>query len=434
MTLRTKFILLIAGAIIIPLISMMGALILYKNYMNLADPVSVRKELDESYQKIKTVEDLSLILDNFNNSYFSMMIEEPERIKSSYDDPALFSSVSRLEAFTPRVIIDSRIHTLADGQNVLIIFGFDLLNINGRIFPFIFLITSLIVLIIISLFIIRSINNSISRLEEATGKIASGNLDFEIDTKGQDKFGSLARSLDTMRDQIKMEYDRRNRFFMGISHDLKTPLASITGYADALTEGMAEDRKSMDKYLKIIKDKSHLLEQRITHLIHYLKLSNYDFQTSLEEKSLSHFLRSFLEVQSEEAGFHGHKLEGNIKITDDLLIQFDEELLGRALENLLQNAFRYGSENESVNLSCYRAYDHIVFVIENKGMKIPEEQLKHLFEPFFRGDKARKGDGFGLGLASVKSIVESHGWSISADSTELRTRFTILIPVVESRD
>jgi signal transduction histidine kinase len=281
MTLRTKFIFLIAGAIIIPAISMMGAIILYKNYMNLADPVSVRKELDESYQKIKTIKDFPLILDGFNDSYFSMIIEEPELIKSSYDDPFEFSSTSRLEAFTPRVIIDSRIHTLEDGKNVLIIFGLDLLNIHGRIFPFIFLISSLIVLIMISLFIIRSINKSISRLEEATGEIARGNLDFELETGGNDRFGSLARSLDTMRDQIKMEYDRRNRFFMGISHDLKTPLASITGYADALTEGMAEDPESMDKYLNIIKDKSHLLEQRITHLIHYLKLSNYDFQTSL---------------------------------------------------------------------------------------------------------------------------------------------------------
>jgi signal transduction histidine kinase len=408
---------------------MMGAIILYKNYMNLADPVSVRKELDESYQKIKTIKDFPLILDGFNDSYFSMIIEEPELIKSSYDDdPFEFSSTSRLEAFTPRVIIDSRIHTLADGRNVLIIFGLDLLNFNGRVFPMIFLVSSLIVLIVLSLFIIRSINKSISRLEEATGEIARGNLDFELETGGNDRFGSLARSLDTMRDQIKMEYDRRNRFFMGISHDLKTPLASITGYADALTEGMAEDPESMDKYLNIIKDKSHLLEQRITHLIHYLKLSNYDFQTSLEEKSLASFLRSFLEVQSEEAGFHGYTLEGEIGISDDLLIQFDEDLLGRALENLLQNAYRYGSKEDPVRFDCYKSYDKIELVVENKGVPIPLEQQQHLFEPFFRGDKARKGDGFGLGLASVKSIIESHNWTISVDSIENRTRFSITIP------
>jgi signal transduction histidine kinase len=98
------------------------------------------------------------------------------------------------------------------------------------------------------------------------------------------------------------------------------------------------------------------------------------------------------------------------------------------LENLLQNAYRYGSKEDPVRFDCYKSYDKIELVVENKGVPIPLEQQQHLFEPFFRGDKARKGDGFGLGLASVKSIIESHNWTISVDSIENRTRFSITIP------
>jgi len=121
-------------------------------------------------------------------------------------------------------------------------------------------------------------------------------------------------------------------------------------------------------------------------------------------------------------------LSWTIDIPETLEIPFDEELLIRVLENLIQNGFKYGTTGETVSVKCYLRENIIHILVANKGPAIPEEILPLLFEPFFRGDKSRKSDGFGLGLASVKSIVESHGWAISVTSENDNTVFAITIP------
>jgi len=427
--LKTRFTMLIVGVIVIPLIVMGLSFAILNNYMSVSDPGHVAAQFNYRLDEVKVADDLKSLSEDFGNSYFALMVEEPELLASSDAGLLNYNRLPRDGDTAPRLIIQSKMHTLEDGKDVLIIFGMNLFDVNGRIFPLILIISTLSVLIILSILIIRSINSSIRKLEKATGQIAQGDLDFELETKGNDSFGSLAKSLDSMRHQIKMEYDRRNRFFMGISHDLKTPLSSITGYADALCEGMANDTATMQKYLGIIKSKSHQLEQRISHLIHYIKLSNYDFQTSLIEKPLSAYLSDFLGVQEEDWGFHNKTLTWSVKIPENLCIPYDEELLGRALENLLQNAYKYGNIEKAVQVHCRKLTDCIEIDVKNEGEKIPEEISSHLFEPFFRGDKSRKGDGFGLGLASVKSIVESHGWSITVHSNSENTIFTIIIPL-----
>lgn len=429
MNLRMRFTLLIVGAILIPVLVMGISFTIFNNYMYPSDPRDIVREFNQTLEGIESVEQFNEQILNLENSYFSLIVETPELIASNSQDFNMYSRYPHDEKISPKVIIQSKVHKLKDGSEVLVILGLNMFDVSGRIFPVLFLISTLGALIVLSLVIIRSINRSIGKLEVATGEIADGNLNFELDTSGTDKFGSLARSLDTMRHQIKMEYDRRNRFFMGISHDLKTPLSSITGYADALIEGMAEDKKTSEKYLGIIKNKSHQLEQRISHLIHYIKLSNYDFMTSLEKKALVPYLEEFLEMHKEEAGFYNQTLNWTVDFSENPFIPFDEELLGRALENLIHNAFKYGLEGEPVSVYCSLKKNKMNINIENKGQKIPDDVLPYLFEPFFRGDKSRKGDGFGLGLASVKSIVESHGWSISVESQKEKTVFSISIPV-----
>jgi signal transduction histidine kinase len=374
-------------------------------------------------------EDFPQLTKDLDDSYFAMMVERPELIASSIEEiTALNEYPDRVGQNDIWIMLSSGVKYFDDDSEALIIFGMNLSQVRSRFFPLIFLVISAVALVTLSLLTIGSINRSISKLEETTGKIAEGDLNVDIDTSGTDKFGSLAKSLDTMRNQIKAEYDRRNRFFMGVSHDLKTPLASITGYADALIEGMADDKVAIEKYLNIIKGKSHQLEERITHLIHYIKLSNYDFQKSLTKLSLKEFLTDFVEVQSEEAQFKGRDFIWEDNLKSEQLLSFDKDLLSRALENLIQNAFKYGDPQAPVKMLCYLNYENIEIVIENCGNQIPEDQLDFIFEPFYRADKSRKGEGFGLGLASVKSIIESHGWNIGVDSSNMRTQFKISIP------
>jgi len=425
MNLRLRFFLLVVGVIFIPILVLGLSYFIFRSYLISSDPRDIAREFNSTMNEIESIEEFRTIAENLDESYFGLMVETPELIVSTNEDLVKYNNPTEEESFSPKMIIQSRVHTLKNGSKVLVILGYNMADISMRFFPIILIISSVSVLIILSLLIIRSINLSIGELEIATGKIAQGDLDFELNTKGSDKFGSLARSLDTMRHQIKMEYDRRNRFLMGISHDLKTPLSSITGYTDALIEGMADDEETTEKYLEIIKNKSHQLEKRISNLIHYIKLSNSDFRAGLEEKSISGYLTEFLEVHEEEAGFREQALNWSVDIPHDYLIAFDEDLLGRALENLIQNGFKYGYEGTPVTIMCILKKSEIEISIKNKGKVIPADVRPHLFEPFFRADKSRQGDGFGLGLASVKSIVESHGWTISVQSEKDSTLFRI---------
>ena len=256
-------------------------------------------------------------------------------------------------------------------------------------------------------------------------KIASGDLDFHLETKRNDKFGSLSASLNTMRQQIKSEQDRRNRFFMGVSHDLMTPLAHISGYSEALLEGLSQNDEMTTKYLKIINGKAYQMEQRITRLLNYLKTNNSEFQQDLEKQSIAPFLRDFLRLQEEEQRLYKRDLTWNIEISENILVSFNEDLLARAMENLIQNSFKYGAEGKTVKIETLRKENNLLIQVINQGTPIPPETLKYIFEPFFRGDKIRQGDGFGLGLSSVKSIIDSHGWEITVQSTESETLFCI---------
>ncbi len=141
-----------------------------------------------------------------------------------------------------------------------------------RFIPMIALLSVLAFMTLMSMLIIRSINVSIAHLEEGTRRISEGDLDFELKARGNDRIASLTRSFDDMRRRVREETATRSRFIMAVSHDLKTPLASITGYLDAIEDGIASDPAQMEKYLAIIRDKAGLLGSRISQLIDYVKL------------------------------------------------------------------------------------------------------------------------------------------------------------------
>lgn len=289
----------------------------------------------------------------------------------------------------------------------------------------------LLFLILLSVGTVRSIERSILHLEQSTRRIASGDMETPVVLEGDDTFVALAHSFDVMRMKVKAEHERRMRFFMGVSHDLKTPLASITGYSEALLDNLAGDDATRIRYLGIIHDKGKLLDRRINQLIQYIKISDDGFNANLESQPIARFLETFLELQREEASLLGVVLDGRIVLPATLEISFNQDLVTRAMENLLQNCFRHGDTTKPVQMMASLLPDgvHIAFVNAYKA-PVPPEVLQHVFEPFYRGDQSRKGEGFGLGLASVKSIVDIHGWRIEAEANDRdgTISFQIIIP------
>lgn len=283
---------------------------------------------------------------------------------------------------------------------------------------------------LMSFFILRSLNRSIVTLEGATRKISEGDLDFEIPVRGNDEISSLTRSFNRLREALKDEYGRRARFIMGVSHDLKTPLALIQGYVEAIEDGYARDPEMHKKYLSIIQDKTQTLEGMVEDLIQFVKMETGEWRMTFQSVPLKAFLTGICRRYAEDALILKREFFSEVVLPDDLSVSMDEGLINRALENLLGNAIRYTTEGGRVLLTAKRDGDHVELAIADTGIGIPAEELDRIYDPFYRGTNSRREQGFGLGLTTVRSIVQGHGWSIQVSSTvDQGTVFTVRIPM-----
>jgi signal transduction histidine kinase len=283
---------------------------------------------------------------------------------------------------------------------------------------------------LMSFLILRSLNRSILTLEGATRRIADGDLDFELPARGNDQIGSLTRSFDSMRRALKEEYARRARFIMGVSHDLRTPLTLIQGYVEAIADGFAAEPDSQKRYLSIILDKTRSLEGMIGDLIEFVRMETGEWRMTHLDVPAAQFLTGLARRFAEDALILKREFSWSVVVPEGVRVRMDSRLLSRALENLVGNAIRYTTENGRITLNAHHETDAIVLSIADTGIGIPKEDLSRIFDPFYRGTNSRRETGFGLGLTTVKSIIESHGWSISVASELGRgSTFTILMPV-----
>ncbi|MCF6334530.1 MAG: HAMP domain-containing histidine kinase [Spirochaetales bacterium] len=436
MNLKIRFLLLIIGTFIIP-----NALIMLTVWLSFGSI----ENLKATHEQLARYYQLYELIDNEvdPNEFATFVKDLPPEMNARILDG---DSQKRNEIFTdfiarnkngniPKVTLEALTVTYKNGDGSVLIINRPLIDkysiFRNKPLPFIFTFILYSVITLLSLILIRSINISLKRIEEATRKVAEGDFEFELKTKGNDSIASLARSFDIMRRKVKDEYDRRARFFMSVSHDLKTPLTSISGYADAVLAGYAEDKETLNKYMEIIRSKTNLLSSRISQLIHFVKLETRDWKETFEPVMFRTFLRDLLESFKLEASLYKHTFEYELDIPYDIKVIMDRELVVRSFENLLHNAYRYSYPGSVVTFTAVRKGEGILLSVVNRGEGIERDDLFRIFEPFYRGLKGRNDEGFGLGLANVAAVIKSHGWEISAVS-ELKkeTTFTIIVPIV----
>jgi signal transduction histidine kinase len=283
---------------------------------------------------------------------------------------------------------------------------------------------------LMSFLILRSLNGSILTLEGATRRIAGGDLDFVLPARGNDRIASLTRSFDSMRRALKEEYARRARFIMGVSHDLKTPLTLIQGYVEAIADGYAVEPEAQRKYLGIILDKTRSLETMIADLIEFVRMETGEWRMTHRDVPIRGLLMEGARRFAEDALILKREFGWSIDLPDAATVRMDAGLFSRALENLVGNAIRYTERDGKISLGAQAEAGQVVLSISDKGVGIPAEELSRIFDPFYRGTNSRREQGFGLGLTTVKSIIESHGWSIGVSSEiGIGTTFTIRMPL-----
>jgi signal transduction histidine kinase len=278
-----------------------------------------------------------------------------------------------------------------------------------------------------------TISKSITLLEKNTQRIADGELSVELEVPGSsnssNEITSLTENLDKMRCAIKDEQERRTRFIMGISHDLRTPVAVIKGYTEALSDSIITDPAQMQNALELISTKTNQLETMIDTLINFVKLDSKDWREQLVSQPLLPVITEFADAAVMTGTVFKRQVTSSITIAPDRMIPFDKQLLQRALENIFSNALRYTTEGDSITICAAEADKNISITIEDGGCGIDAKDKEHIFDLFYRGTNSRREPGMGIGLAVVKNIIDTHGWFVNVKSQKgIGTSFIITIP------
>ncbi|GBF76541.1 two-component sensor histidine kinase [Paenibacillus sp. 598K] len=278
----------------------------------------------------------------------------------------------------------------------------------------------------------------LAQVHRAVGEIAEGRYDRKVPVKNNSEVAEIAVSVNRLVERLlsSMEEERRaeqakNELITNVSHDLRTPLTSVIGYLGLIEQDRYRDEVELRYYVQIAYAKSQRLNVLIQDLFDYTRLRHEGASLRLEQLNLVELLGQLLEqyrLSMEEVGLQA-KLQAEDK---RLLIPGDAGKLVRVFENLISNAVKYGSGGTKVDVRLKREAGYAVVDITNDGEPIPEVDLPHIFDRFYRVDKSRteSSGGSGLGLAICKSIVERHNGAIEALSRNGETTFRVRLPVV----
>ncbi len=242
------------------------------------------------------------------------------------------------------------------------------------------------------------------------------------------KLNAVRQTLEKRTLEAKLAERRKNDLVMYLAHDIRTPLTSVIGYLNLLEEAPEMPAELRQKYTRITLDKANRLEALVNE---FFEITRYNLQQiPLQKENIDLY---YMLAQLAEEFYPIAKQKGNLltlQAREDLTVYADPAKLARVISNILRNAAAYADPNSEILLSAAKKDAGVVICVENHGPTIPQEKLESIFERFYRLDDARStgSGGAGLGLAIAKEIVTLHGGTITAQSENHYTAFTVLLP------
>ena len=294
-----------------------------------------------------------------------------------------------------------------------------------------------IILVVIFVFVLRSkFYEPLEKLNKAMELLTEGKRKKPVDYSGPrefvdicDRFNIMVSKLEDSENQRKKLMNDKERMMADISHDLKTPITSIQGYAKALSDGIIVD-EDKDKYIKIIYEKSKKLTELINIFHEYSKLEHPDFNLIFEKVDLSEYLRAYIALKYEDIVESGFNIEVDIP-EEEMEIKIDKVQLQRVFDNILGNSIKHNEKGTNIYVSLKEKNDIYEIIIADDGKGISKDIANNIFEAFTVGDESRNSkQGSGLGLSIAKTIVDLHGGTIELEPESLKkfsTQFKIIL-------
>ena len=291
----------------------------------------------------------------------------------------------------------------------------------------------------LGLLLFRRLTTRLRHMQDVVGAFEQGDFERRIDVRSEDEIGQLARCFNRMADtlvdtmeELRQADRMRRELVANVSHDLRSPLASIQGYLETVQmKDGALDPEDRTRYVETALKHARRLSDLVSELFDLSKLESEQIEPSPEPFPIAELAQDTVmqyTPQAEEAG-----VELSLDLPEERArVEADIGLIERALSNLIDNAIQYTPEGGTVQVQVRAVADGVCVAVEDTGPGIPEDDLPHIFERFYRVDKSRDRErgGAGLGLAIAHKILELHDGSLTVDSeVGAGTTFRFVLPV-----
>lgn len=271
----------------------------------------------------------------------------------------------------------------------------------------------------------RKMLRPIEKITDATKKVASGDFTVYLETNREDEIGELTHNFNKMVKDLNSIECLQKDFINNVSHEIKTPISSIQGFAKLLEADdlSPEERK---EYSGIIKEEADRLLYLSTNMLKLAKLENQERLTNTEEICVAEQIRRTISVL--EPKWKEKNIKFNVNLREDK-IHGEKELLFQVWMNLIENAIKYSKQNGQIDIKMESLNDNLIIEMKDYGQGMTKEECKKIFDRFYQVDKTHSERGAGLGLAIVKRIIELSNGKIEVKSKPNKeTTFIIELP------
>ena len=270
--------------------------------------------------------------------------------------------------------------------------------------------------------------NPINIFVNGLNNLAAGNFKMRISYKGllanQPAVLEITESFNKLAKELENTEMLRSDFINNFSHEFKTPIVSIAGFAKLLQRGNLTEEQKM-QYLNAIEEESMRLSYMATNILNMTKVENQEILTDVTNFNLSEQIRFAVLLMEDQWSKKNLELQLDF---DEHMIDANEELLKQVWINLVGNAVKFAPRCATVAVDICATAESYIVEVSNTGSEIPPEKQKRIFNKFYQADESHAQEGSGIGLAIVKKIVDLHGGWVSVKSGDGMTVFTVELP------
>lgn len=322
-----------------------------------------------------------------------------------------------------------------------IYFSTRLPDLHGTLWEYLrmFLISCLVAVLLAFVFIYwqsRQITAPIKAINKAVLDIASGHFDRRLRVNRPDEIGQLASSFNYMADSLEHLEDMRTQFISDVSHELRTPMTSISGFVQGILDGTIPPEKEKD-YLVLVRDECQRLVRMTNDMLEITKMSSAEYKLNVKTFDVNELMRRCI-IQMEQK-ISDRNLELEVEFAAETMnVVADQDAIQRVIINILDNAVKFSYENTKIIIAITGGDGKAYISIGNFGIGIAEDEIKNIFDRFYKTDKSRNDDkkGAGLGLSMVKNIMNLHKQHIWVESSDAKegshakfTKFTFTLEI-----